>query len=308
MHVFLLGLLLFLFGLEGSKKGLDLLSSKHLQKTFLYVEDNVYIGILIGALITGILQSSSAVTVILIGLLDAEMISLRSALSILLGANIGTTITIQIISLPVLQLYPWLIFLGVLLYISGWYFNSYNVKGMGITIFSFGIVFTGLNMMTGFFDNPLYRNIISNILSYGQNTIPGIFMGFFITAVVQSSSIVTGLTVSLARGGLISLPVAISITLGSNIGTCITGFIASLTCGKTAKVLAWGNFLFNMVGVLFILPFLQYFIKVITITTGTLPRQIANAHTFFNLLNVILFIPFYDTFVSFLRRNINGDY
>ncbi len=302
MHIFISGLFLFLLGLEGSKRGLKGLTISGVERILKGLSEHLYLGILIGTVVTGILQSSSAVTVILIGLLEAGLINFKSAMTIVLGANIGTTITVQLISLPVVDSYLYLIFAGLFFMITGFIFKK-KIIPAGLTLTSFGVVFAGLKIMTAYFQNPAASEIARKILAFsGNNFLLGILLGIIITGIIQSSSAVTGITVSLAYSNLITLPVAIAIALGSNIGTCITAFLASLNCRHTTRSLAWGHFWFNLIGVFFILPFVPYFIKLVNWTSPNLVRQIANSHTIFNIVNVIIFMPFFETFVSFFKE------
>jgi phosphate:Na+ symporter len=302
MLIFLSGLFLFLLGLEGSKIGLTRAASDQIRLFLLKLNTNILAGIITGIIITAVLQSSSAVTVILISLIEAKILNLRTAISIVLGANIGTTLTLQIISLPVLELYPYLIITGIFIIMIELIYRK-KIVGYGLTLCSFGIVFAGLEIMTNCFQNPSAIGLISRILAFSSdNCYSGMLLGFIITGIIQSSSAVTGITISLARNNLIDLPTAIAIALGSNIGTCITGFLASLNCGRTSRALASGHFLFNLIGVIVILPFLDFFIQIVIMTGDNLLRQIANAHTLFNLFNVLIFLPFFNAFISLIQK------
>jgi phosphate:Na+ symporter len=302
MHIILIGLVLFLLGIEGGKKGLENMVSIHLKNYIKSFNANFFLSVLIGIIITSILQSSSAVTVLLISLLDVNLIKFKTALGIVMGANIGTTITIQIISLPILDIYPYMIYSGIFFMITGILLRK-KLWNIGLFIFSFGIVFYGLELMTGFFNQLSFQEIIKELLFLGANTpLKGVFWGLITTAIIQSSSAVTAILISLAKNNLITLSTAIAIALGSNIGTCITAFLASVSTGKESKRLALGHLFFNLTGVLILLPFIGFFIEFIKLTTSDLSRQIANAHTFFNIFNLLIFLPFTDTFVSFLRR------
>ncbi len=305
MLIFATGFILFLLGLEGSKKSLEKIAGLKIEKYIKDLTTNFGLSILIGIIITSILQSSSAVSIIVIGLIEAKLLGLRSAIGIIMGANIGTTITIQIISLPILSFYPYLILIGIFFMITGFILRKKIFLFPGITIFSFGIIFTGLHLMSSSFLRPEINKLFSKLLKIsGKNIFSGILMGTIVTSIIQSSSAVTGIIVTLAHNNLVSLPMAITISLGSNIGTCITAFIASINASKISKSLATGHFLFNFIGVIILLPFLNIFTHfIISISTNPV-QQIANAHTIFNVFNVLFFLPFIKTFISFLRRNI----
>ncbi|MFW5992184.1 MAG: Na/Pi cotransporter family protein [Halanaerobiaceae bacterium] len=301
MPVFLSGLFLFLLGLEGVKKGLQQLTATRIRSILASFTENIYLCIGVGIFVTGILQSSSAVSIIIIGLLEAKIIDFKPAFAIMMGANIGTTLTVQIISLPVLTTYPYLLGCGIFFMLTG--LIRKKLFWSGLVLLGFGIVFGSLQMMISVFMKPDLKDIIYFLLKFcTNNVLYGIMLGIIVTAIIQSSSAVTGITVSLARKNLITLPVAIAIALGSNIGTCITAFLASINGGTNARALALGHFLFNVIGIILIFPLLPLFINFIMFTDDLLPRQIANAHTTFNIFNLIIFIPLTDTFVSILRR------
>ncbi|MDI3547083.1 MAG: phosphate:Na+ symporter [Halanaerobiales bacterium] len=301
MLIFLSGLFLFLLGLEGSKRGLGRVASTKVELALKRLSNSIFLSIFSGVVVTAILQSSSGVSIIVISLIEAGLLQLKPAIGIMLGANIGTTFTVQIISFPVIALFPYLIISGLFFMIIGFMLRNKLVDA-GLALASFGVVFAGLNMMTGYFQNPAVSGLITKILAFsGDNYLLGILLGVIITGIIQSSSAVTGITVSLARNNLITLPAAIAIALGSNIGTCITAFLASFNSSRLAKSLARGHFLFNLIGVIAILPFLGIFNHLVMLTSQNLLRQIANAHTLFNIFNILIFLPFFDTFVSFLR-------
>lgn len=301
MLIFLSGLFLFLLGLEGSKRGLGRVASTKVELALKRLSNSIFLSIFSGVVVTAILQSSSGVSIIVISLIEEGLLQLKPAIGIMLGANIGTTFTVQIISFPVIALFPYLIISGLFFMIIGFMLRNKLVDA-GLALASFGVVFAGLNMMTGYFQNPAVSGLITKILAFsGDNYLLGILLGVIITGIIQSSSAVTGITVSLARNNLITLPAAIAIALGSNIGTCITAFLASFNSSRLAKSLARGHFLFNLIGVIAILPFLGIFNHLVMLTSQNLLRQIANAHTLFNIFNILIFLPFFDTFVSFLR-------
>ena len=301
MFKFILGLGCFWLGLEISKRNLKKLTGNKFKNYFYRLKNNLYLCLISGILFTAIIQSSSAVSIILIGLIEAKLIDLKSALLIMMGANIGTTVTVQIISFPILSFYPVLIISGITLIILG--YNCNYLNKIGKIFMAFGLVFFGLNLMTSFFNDPHIKNFFYEMLAtYGQNKYYGIIIGVLSTSILQSSSAVTGITVSLSYNNIISLPGAVAIAMGSNIGTCITGFLASFNAGITSKNLAKRHFTFNIIGVLIFIPFFNLFIELISLSSSVLTRQIANAHTFFNLFNVIFLLPFLNTFVCWQEK------
>lgn len=310
MYIFLSGLVLFFLGLEGTKRSLKQAVSRKIKLLLTKLSNQIFLSIFMGILITALLQSSSAVSIIVISLIEAGLLKLKPSICIMLGANIGTTFTVQLISLPVLDYYPYLIFTGIVLIIYSFIGKEEDKNKkyyFGLALLSFGIVFAGLIMMTEFFKDNKSRELMIKILGIsGSNLYFGILLGMVVTAIIQSSSAVTAITISLAANNLITLPVAIAIALGSNIGTCFTAFLASVNAGSVSRSLALSHFIFNIVGVLAILPVLNIFIEIIKITDNRLIRQIANAHTLFNTYNVIIFLPFIDKFINLIGGKSNG--
>lgn len=297
MLIFIVGLILFLVGLEGSKLCLKKLSSRTLKEKLKKFTDRSYLCLIGGIVITACLQSSSAVSIILIGLLEAGFIKLKAALLVMLGANIGTTVTLQIISFPILVYSPYLIILGLVLI----FFKLLSSKNkskkiiyMGLILLSFGIIFNGLNLMTSYFDNNQINKLLFRFLTGKKSIIfIGIPVGAIITALIQSSSAVTGIVLSFLKLDLITLTKAIEIVIGTNLGTCVTAFIASINTGIEAKNLALGHFLFNLWGTIITLTFFDFFIDIIIKLGGTPSRNLANAHTFFNIIIVLSILPFF---------------
>ncbi|ACL69630.1 Na-cotransporter [Halothermothrix orenii H 168] len=307
MLLFLTGLFFFLAGLEGSKKSLTKLALKRVELLLKKLSDNNLLSLLVGVVSTAILQSSSGLTVIVISLIESGYLALKPAVLIIMGANIGTTLTVHLISLPIISYYSCIIISGLVVAIIGLFVNKKVFFG-GLSLFCFGTAFAGLHLMTASFDLASSRNIIYNLLAFSRgNYLKGILLGALATGIVQSSSVITAITVSLARVNLINLSDAIAVTLGSNIGTCITGFLASINASIFSKRLAWGHLLFNFIGVLVLLPVIKPFIFLLDSTNTSLARQVANAHTLFNIYNLIIFLPFLNTFISVLRRGLNGD-
>ncbi len=306
MHIFLSGLLLFLAGLEGSKWSIKKMVSEKFRLLMTSLNNNILLSLIIGIIITAILQSSSAVSIILISLIEAKVLTLKPAICIILGANIGTTFTVQLISLPILIYYPYMIIIGLGLIAIG-IFTKKKICYFGSSILFLAVVFAGLVMMTDFFKSTDVRQTIQTILKFADsNMYLGIFIGTLTTAIVQSSSAVTGITVSLAMNNLITLRSAIAIALGSNIGTCITAFLASINAGNLSKTMAKGHFIFNSLGVFFLIPLFPIFESIVINTSDNLVRQIANAHTIFNIFNVLIFLPFLNTFISLIGGDKDG--
>ncbi|MFW5982022.1 MAG: Na/Pi cotransporter family protein [Halanaerobiaceae bacterium] len=301
--LFLFSLFLFLFALEATKRSIKSFASKRIEQALKKLSSNLFIAIITGIIITVFLQSSSAVSIILISLLDAKLLTLKSAVGILLGANIGTTVTVQIISLPILDYFYIFIIIGFIIFLIGLLLRN-NFKYVGTAIFFLGLVFAALIMMTNYFQYAGLKLLNDSLLKYSNaNIYTAILLGAVITGIMQSSSALAGITVSFAYNNLISLKTAVAIGIGSNIGTCVTAFVASLIASKSSKSLALAHFVFNLVGVLFIIPFFNIFLSIITYFSTDLLRQIANSHTLFNVINLLIFLPFFNKFINYLEKN-----
>ena len=301
MSLFILGILLFLMGLEICKKCLKMLASKEFKKMIARSTDKLWSSILIGILATAVLQSSSALSIIIIGLIEANLIKFKPGMAVMFGANIGTTFTVQIISLPVLSFYPYLIISGVLLNILS-IFTRKDLKKVGILIICFGVVFSGLNLMTEAFNKPEIHHLFINIIKgLNNNKYLGVLGGGMVTAMIQSSSAVTGLLVSLVSQDMISLHLAVAAAMGSNIGTCVTAFLASIKGTKSSISLAIGHFLFNLLGVIFFLFIFDFFIGLIKLTSVLPTRQLANAHSIFNIITLLIILPCFNSIVKILK-------
>jgi phosphate:Na+ symporter len=265
---------------------------------------NPFKGVLVGTGITSLIQSSSATTVMVVGFVNAGLMTLTQALGVIFGANIGTTITAQLIAfrltdyaLPIIGLGMFTIFLA----------KKKRHKYVGEFLLGFGILFLGLNILTSVV-KPLgqYPAFNNTLLSFSRNPLLGVLAGAAVTAIVQSSSVATGMVLSLAMANLIDLKAAIPLVFGCNIGTCVTALIACIGAGISARRASLAHIMFNLMGVLIFLPFVGFFQNLVSRTSGDLARQIANAHTLFNLLNTLIFLPFIPLFVSLLTKIIPG--
>lgn len=243
------------------------------------------------SLISGILsavfvQSSSAVNSTMVVLVDSGVLSLRQALGVMLGANIGTTLTVQIVTLPVEKTVAPLLLGGLLL--------MYLAKrpNLGTAIFSLGAVFFGLTFTTGVLTPVLSTARVQQVLLELTGTpLRACVVGALLTALVQSSSAVTGLVVTLTGRQLLSLPAAVGLALGSNVGTVLTTLLASLGRDRASRATALADLLFNVGGVMLILPMYPFFLRLIRLFSGYPSRQVAHAHTFFNVITALLALP-----------------
>lgn len=298
------GLALFLYGLFVLSDGLKQVFYKGLKDVLKRATSSTIKTVCFGAFITAIIQSSSITVVTLVGLLNSSMLNLKQAIGVMLGAKIGTTVTTQIIAFRIGFYYFPFIILGSFLFFL---FRQKRLQNIGQIILGFGILFLGMQYMSDgaksiqeipFFANALYY--------FSGNVALGIVTGTILTALVQASSVTIALTIALAMQGALTLPVAIAITMGANIGTAITGFFASLGSCRSAKRLVFTQFLVNILGVTIFAFFIQPFSKLVSLTSSDLARQIANAHTLFNLLLVLSAIPFIDLVKNLSIKVIPG--
>lgn len=300
------GLGLFLTGMQFMSEGLQKSSGDSLKKILEKLTINRVIGTGVGAIVTAVIQSSSATTVMVVGFVSAGLMSLTQALSVILGANIGTTITGQIIAFNISAVSFPCIGIGAVLYI---FFRKPAIVYFGQIVLGFGMLFLGMDTMTDAFKPLSHSEEFKSVFIYfSNNPLMAVIAGTVTTLIVQSSSATIGITMALATAGIIDFPAAAALVLGENIGTTITANLAALNANRTAKQAALGHFLFNLIGVTYMLIFLQPFIAFINyITPGdvaysvqngaevvypNIGRHIANLHTMFNIINTIVFLPF----------------
>ncbi|WP_027338752.1 Na/Pi cotransporter family protein [Halonatronum saccharophilum] len=300
---FILGLLLFLVGLKVVKDSFYQASHNKIEYIMKRLTKNIFLSIITGILITSIIQSSSATIVIIISLVNAKILSLEEGVGVIMGANIGTTATVQLLSFN-LEDYLWLITLiGLGFYLLYYIKRNDNLKYIARGIIGFAILFAGLEVLSSIILNLKRVDSFISLLTYlSVKPMWGILVGIVVTALIQSSSALTGVVVVLAKGNMISLALSITIALGSNIGTCITAFIAGLGTSKTARRVAVADILFNIIGVLAIIPLLPFFIRIMSLTSLSLTRQIANSHTVFNIFNTLLILVWRKRFIDLVVK------
>lgn len=255
-----------------------------------------FLGILIGIVTTALLQSSSGTTIIVVGLVEANLLNLYQATSIIMGANIGTTITAQLIAFQPNRYIFVPLLIGLFL---SFHKKNRKLRFLGEILLGFSLIFVGIDLLSKGVA-PL-QNLIrfQEILTeFGKTPILGVMMGFCTTAIIQSSSTGVAILQSLASNGLITLSAAISILLGQNIGTCVTTLLSSIHLSNIGKRAAFIHLLFNLFGALIIFPFIPVLTNASTLLSPyNAARQIAHAHSLFNIVATIVFIPFISVFV-----------
>ncbi|MFR2012084.1 MAG: Na/Pi cotransporter family protein [Christensenellales bacterium] len=285
------GLALFLYGMQMMSNGLELAARNQMRDIMKKITSNRIIGVLTGALITAVIQSSSATTVMVVGFVNSGIMTLEQATWIIMGANIGTTITGQLIALDVGAIAPLFAFIGVAAVV---FQKNEKLKHFGEILAGLGVLFIGMTMMSSSMEPLANQPAFINILAKVQNPIVGILMGMIFTAIIQSSSASVGILQALAASGVIGLNSAAFILFGQNIGTCITALLASIGTTTNAKRTTLIHIMFNVFGTIIftILCLITPIISIIqSITPTAVPSQIANLHTLFNIVTTLLLLP-----------------
>ena len=286
------GLALFLYGMQMMSSGLEAAAGNRMKGILEKLTSNPILGVIVGAGITAVIQSSSATTVMVVGFVNSGMLSLQQAVWIIMGANIGTTITGQLIALDVGAIAPLLAFAGVAVVTFS---KKQTVQHYGPIVAGLGILFLGMEMMSSAM-SPLRdsETFISLMTQFG-NPVIGILVGAVFTAIIQSSSASVGILQTLAIGGLIDLPNAVFVLFGQNIGTCITAVLASIGTSRNAKRTTIIHLTFNIIGTI-IFTIVCILTPLTTVVQNFTPdnpaAQIANMHTLFNVVTTLLLLPF----------------
>ncbi len=293
------GVFLLLYGMHLVGDGLQKACGARLRGFLLTATANRVRGVLVGAVITAILQSSSATTVMLVGLVGSGLIGLPQTMGVILGADIGTTITVQIIAFRIYDYAIGFVGAGVLIRLL---FRRGELQHAGTAILGFGFVFFAIKILIDTFgphaESPVMTGIIAGI---GEDLFAGIVISALVTALLHSSAAILGIAISASYSGVLTLETAIPVVLGANIGTCVTAIISSMGSTVDAKRVALAHILFKIAGVLVILPFIEPFTELVRMVSTDVPRQIAYAHTFFNMGIAVLFLPLTSIFTAVVR-------
>lgn len=299
------GLALFLYGMQMMSSGLEAAAGSRMKMILERLTANRFLGVLVGAAITAVIQSSSATTVMVVGFVNAGMMTLNQAVWIIMGANIGTTVTGLLIALDVGELAPMFAFVGVALVV---FVKKPQLQHIGQILAGLGVLFIGMDMMSSAMSPLRESEAFINLMSTFSNPLLGILAGAGFTAVIQSSSASVGILQALANSGVIGLPSAVFVLFGQNIGTCITAVLASIGTSRSAKRATIIHLLFNVIGtMIFTLLFLIFPIAYVIDGSLTLPGalgqtiaglmpashagQIALVHTSFNIITTIVLLP-----------------
>jgi len=304
------GLALFLLGMEQMTDALKAAAGARMQSILGRLTTNRFSGAAVGALVTAVIQSSSVTTVLVVGFVSAGLMTLSQSIGVILGANVGTTITAQIVAFKVTKLALGFIAVGFAMLFLG---RQEKLKQYGGILLGLGMVFFGMNIMSEtMFPLRSYQPFL-DLMVRMENPLLGIIAGGVFTALVQSSSATTGIVIVMASQGFISLPAGIALALGANIGTCVTAYLASLGKPRPAVRAAAVHVIFNVLGVLIWVAFVDHLaewarlispvqqqLEGISRLAAETPRQIANANTLFNAANTLLFISFTPLMAKFV--------
>lgn len=285
------GLGLFIYGMMQMGDGLQKAAGDRMRRILEALTSRTWMGVIVGTIVTAVIQSSSATTVMLVSFVNAGLMTLKQAVGVIMGANIGTTMTAQLIAFDLSDLALPAVGLG---FIITFFARKKIHKYLGQVVLGFGLLFLGMTVMTDTMrplrDNPAFVQWIAN---FGKYPLLGVLAGVAMTMIIQSSSATIGLLMAAASQGLVGFDAAIPVLFGDNIGTCITAVLASIGASLSARRTALAHVLFNVFGtILFLtlLPFFKTFVHVVT-PSGDIERLIANAHTSFNVLNTLVWLP-----------------
>ena len=299
------GLALFLYGMVMISSGLQKTAGQRTRLILEKMTDNPIKGIATGAATTALVQSSSVITVFLVTMVNSQLLTLRNAVGVIFGANIGTTITVQMVAFNIgLYALP-VIAVGFLVNFLGR--NSFQ-RYFGQALLGVGFIFLGMIFMNSgvkpLQDSTLFMRMLK---MFGDQPFWGIVSGAIFTGIIQASSATIALVIALGMQEMIDLQAAIAITLGSNIGTCATAVLGSIGTSKNAKRVALIHLSFNVIGTAIIFLSLKYFVQLVSLTSSDLPRQIANAHTIFNIITTIVLLPFMSGLIVLSKKIVRGE-
>lgn len=302
------GLGLFLFGMNFMSQGLQKAAGAKLRSILTAISKNKYVAVLFGALFTAIIQSSGATTVMVVTFVNAGLMELTQAVGIIFGANIGTTITAQLVSFNLTAVAPVILFVGVVMFL---FLKKPIFKKVGEVIIGFGALFMGISAMSGAMSQLNNYPFVINTLAKLINPVLAILTGLVITVIVQSSSVTVSILLLMAGQGLVGLSVCFYFILGCNIGSCTPAVMAAMDAKKEAKRAALIHVLFNVFGMIIISVMLIFFMKPFTgfiqaISGGDIRRSVANTDTFYKVFQTVIFLPLSTQFISLVTRLIPG--
>lgn len=287
------GLGLFLFGMTLMSDSIEKVAGARLRRILEIFTTNRFAGMIVGIVFTGLVQSSSACTTMVVSFVNAGLMNLYQAAGVIFGANIGTTVTSQLVSINLSEYAPAILLAGV---VATMFSKNEKVKKVADVIIGFGILFVGLSTMSDAMSGIKEEPMLVNLLGSLENPFMATLVGFLVTAVIQSSSVTVSIVLLLASQGLLAIPITVYIIFGCNIGSCCTALLASLAGKKEAKRAAMIHFLFNMIGtaILYVVLFFaeEQILDLIWSISANEGRFVANAHTLIKVFQVIILFPF----------------
>ena len=296
------GVGLLIYGIKIMGDALQDLAGDRLRRLIAHLTGTPVRGVAVGALVTTIIQSSSATTVMVVSFVHAGLMTLYQGFGVIMGANIGTTITAQLIAFKVTDYALLAVAVGAALNLLG---KNRRQKQFGAGLVGFGLLFVGMQFMGNAMS--FLKGRADLFLPFREHPLLGVLAGTVVTMLVQASSATVGLTMAMASQGLLPLDVAIAIIMGDNIGTTITAVLASLAGNRSAKQAAACHVMFNVIGTCILMPLLPLYTDLVALTSTDIARQVANAHSIFNVVNTLIFLPFVGPYVRLIQRLVPGD-
>ena len=298
------GTALLLYGVHLVGEGLQRAAGTRLRHILSTLTGDRVRALLVGAGVTAVLQSSSATTVMLVGFASAGLLTLRQTIGVILGADVGTTVTVQLLAFDLLEISPLVVFVGWFMYVTG----RGTVRYVGQAILGFGFLFLGMKLIRDGTEPLAGSALFADLLqALTDQPLVLVLLAAIFTGLVRSSAAVIGLALSLASAGLLPLVGAVPVIFGANIGTAATALFAAIGQNAEARRVAAAHAAFKVIGVLLFFPFIGPFADLVSRTAPDVPRQIANAHTFFNVALALLFLPFTGVAADLITRLIPGD-
>ncbi|MDR0652602.1 MAG: Na/Pi cotransporter family protein, partial [Synergistaceae bacterium] len=291
------GVALLIYGIKTMGDALQNLAGDNMRRLLASLTGTPAKGIAVGALVTMIIQSSSATTVMVVSFVHVGLMNLAQAFSVIMGANVGTTIVAQLIAFNITKYSIIAAIVGMVLALAG---RNAKQRQAGAGLVGFALLFIGMGMMQDAMS--FLKGRADLFTSLNNKPIYGLLMGMLVTMAVQASSATVGLTMAMASQGLLELPTAIAIIFGDNIGTTITAVLASLGGNRAAKQAAAAHVMFNVIGSSILMSLLPYYTTLIRMTSPDVMRQVANSHSLFNILNTIVFFPFVKPYTELIKK------
>ncbi|UXH44352.1 Na/Pi symporter [Rossellomorea vietnamensis] len=296
---FIFFILCFLFGMAWLRSGLFNIANQKIKTWLHYLTSTPVKGVMTGTVVTAFIHSSSAVMVLTVGLASSGLIPFRQTIGIMLGSNIGTTFTLEMFTLDMNYLIVPSMIIGCVLY----FFKSPQIRSSGMIFIGFGLIFTSIRAIQ-WLATPLttHESLRSYMIQVNEHLVLALLIGCVLTAIIQSSTVVTGVTMGFLAAGSIDLHAGIAIMLGANVGTCITAFIASIGGGTQAKLTAYAHIWLNVMGVALFIPFIPLLGSVVGTLADSPDLQLAHASVLFNLICSLLVLPFANSFARLIEK------